>query len=106
MPKSAEVLCRWFCRYAGWAPGQLESECERGVWFTAAASKDMILHPSCLENGQRHWHTVLQNMGGDYKQISEALLVEPEVSEEVWGKQSFIKSIQPDIAQPDSDESP
>ena len=66
----------------------------------------MILHPSCLENGQRHWHTVLQGMGGEYKQISEALLVEPEISEEVWGKQSFIKSIQPDIAQSDNEETP
>jgi len=28
----------------------------KGVWFTAAGSKDMIFHPSCLENGSRHWH--------------------------------------------------
>lgn len=34
---------RWYARYAGWAPEQLERECKAGVWFTAAASAPLIL---------------------------------------------------------------
>lgn len=86
--------CRWYCRYAGWAPGQLQAEIDKGVWFTAAASKDMILHPCCLINGQQHWHTVMQRMGGEFAQLSQALLVEPEVHREVWGKTDYLKSSQ------------
>lgn len=63
----------------------------------------MIMHPSCLENGQRHWHTVLQGMGGEYKQVSEALLVEPEIREEVWGKKQYIQSVQPESLSTESD---
>lgn len=32
-------------RYAGWGPGQLVSEVNRGVWMMAAASKDVIISP-------------------------------------------------------------
>lgn len=71
------TMCRWYCRYAGWAPGQLQAEIKQGVWFTVAASKDLILHPSSFTDGGRHWHAVMQKIGGEYKQLSEALEVWP-----------------------------
>lgn len=63
---------RWFTRYAGWAPGQLESECEQGVWFTAAAGRDVVLRP-CEGDGRDMWHGVLELMGGDYADLSESV---------------------------------
>ncbi|GAX79744.1 hypothetical protein CEUSTIGMA_g7185.t1 [Chlamydomonas eustigma] len=69
---------RWYAGYAGWGPGQLQSECKRGVWFTAAGSPDLILQrpdgskrdPS---SGKDYWHQVLQLMGGDYKKLSDTI---------------------------------
>ena len=61
-------------RYCGWAPGQLQAEIEKGVWFTVAASKDLIFHPDTSKNSQ-HWHTVMQLMGGEFKQVSDAIQV-------------------------------
>ncbi|DBB08311.1 TPA: hypothetical protein ACH3X3_008476 [Trebouxia sp. C0006] len=61
---------RWFNRYAGWGPGQLEAECAAGVWFTAAASSDVILNQQNL-SGREMWHTILEMMGGDYAALSK-----------------------------------
>ena len=63
----------------------------------------MILHPCALVNGAQHWHRIMQKMGGEYSQLSEALLVEPQIYEEVWGKESYLKSAQqgPLKAEPD-----
>lgn len=35
---------RFFLHLCGWAPGQLEAEIKRGVWFSAACSSNV----SCL----------------------------------------------------------
>ncbi|CAI5512209.1 unnamed protein product [Closterium sp. Naga37s-1] len=40
---------RWFARYAGWAPGQLEREVAAGVWYLGACSPDLILRHSLRE---------------------------------------------------------
>ncbi len=56
--------------YAGWGPGQLEAECAAGVWFTAAASSDVILNSQNL-SGKAMWHTILEMMGGDYAVLSK-----------------------------------
>lgn len=61
---------RWFNRYAGWGPGQLEAECAAGVWFTAAASSDVILNQQNL-SGREMWHTILEMMGDDYAALSK-----------------------------------
>jgi putative transcriptional regulator len=37
--------------YAGWAPGQLEDELQRGVWFTALGDPNLIFD----ENRERVW---------------------------------------------------
>ena len=34
---------KFFARYCGWGPGQLESECARGVWYPVACSKQLAL---------------------------------------------------------------
>jgi len=54
--------------YCGWAPGQLDREVKSGVWFTAAASRDVALQH--VENGPSLWHQVLDLMGGDYAKLS------------------------------------
>lgn len=50
------VMCRWYTNYAGWGAGQLEGECKRGVWFTAAASPALLLKDvSSPESGAQLW---------------------------------------------------
>jgi putative transcriptional regulator len=74
-------VSRWFTRYAGWAPGQLQHECAGGVWFTAAAGRGVIL-ASEHETGRVLWHKVLELMGGDYADLSQRVtsMLEPEGS--------------------------
>lgn len=70
--KRPVACCRWFNRYAGWGPGQLEAECQAGVWFTAAASSSVILNSQNLK-GRDMWHAILDMMGGSYAGLSETL---------------------------------
>lgn len=58
LPPSVKALCvcRFFTRVAGWGPGQLESECAAGVWFTAAASAGLVLDTGL--DGAELWHKV------------------------------------------------
>ena len=65
--------CRWFNRYAGWGPGQLEAECQAGVWFTAAASSSVILNLDQNLSGREMWHAILEMMGGDYALLSKSV---------------------------------
>eukprot|EP00884_Botryococcus_braunii_P007707 jgi/Botrbrau1/16938/Bobra.49_2s0007.1 len=64
---------RWFTRYAGWAPGQLQHECRSAVWFTAAAGRGVIMG---AENtpGQTFWLQVLALMGGEYAELSDRVI--------------------------------
>ncbi len=67
---------KWFSRYAGWSPGQLQQECEAGVWFPAAASANVVLGkgPSTM-SGVWMWHQILELMGGEYAKLSDAVKV-------------------------------
>lgn len=47
--------------YAGWAPGQLESEISANGWLTCDASRDIVFSP---ENGQK-WEMALATLGVD-----------------------------------------
>lgn len=60
---------RWFVRYAGWGPGQLEREVAVGVWYLASSSKDMILKP-CIKLPKPLWRETLEYMGDPYVDIS------------------------------------
>eukprot|EP00983_Pelagomonas_calceolata_P060446 1146365-Pelagomonas_calceolata.AAC.4 len=72
---------KWYARYAGWGPKQLERECKAGVWFTAAASAPLILsRPE--GSASTLWHNVLSLMGGDYQELS----INVRAQEERWKK--------------------
>ncbi len=47
--------------YAGWGPGQLESELSQGAWLTAPAIPDLVFH----DNVARTWHLALRSVGVD-----------------------------------------
>lgn len=70
--KTGVILCRWFNKYAGWGPGQLDQEVASGVWFTVAASSEVILNHETLARSKM-WHDVLEMMGGDYAQLSASV---------------------------------
>ena len=69
---SLHSLCRWFNKYAGWGPGQLDQEVTAGVWFTVAASSEVILNHQNLARGEM-WHSILDHMGGDYATLSASV---------------------------------
>ena len=41
---SADLKFRVYAGCAGWGPGQLEGELDRGDWFTVRASEDLVFH--------------------------------------------------------------
>lgn len=41
----------WFYQYSGWGPGQLENECEHGVWLPVATSTDLLIDELKREKG-------------------------------------------------------
>lgn len=49
-----------FAGYAGWAPGQLESEMERGAWVIAPLKKNLLFEST----GDAMWSTILRSLGG------------------------------------------
>ncbi|CEM08043.1 unnamed protein product [Vitrella brassicaformis CCMP3155] len=55
---------KFFRRYCAWAPNQLESEVQRGVWYVAACDKDTLLsnYPS-PEQPTALWKAILRRMG-------------------------------------------
>ena len=52
--------------YAGWAPGQLDTEIHANGWLTAPSDTD-ILFSSKIEN---KWYTALSNLGIDITMLS------------------------------------
>ena len=54
---------RFFIGYAGWQPGQLESEIEKNFWLVS--DYDESLFRQAIDN--EFWRTAVQNMGNDYK---------------------------------------
>ncbi|MEW5317256.1 MAG: hypothetical protein WDW38_008569 [Sanguina aurantia] len=74
---------RWFTRYAGWGPGQLAQECRRGVWFVAATASSVVLAEPTGGDGTDLWHTILGLMGGDYAQLSSALLESASIKSQI-----------------------
>jgi putative transcriptional regulator len=51
---------RVFVGYAGWAPGQLESELERNAWFVV----DLLRDDPFVTAPSRMWHDVLRRQRG------------------------------------------
>src|SRR4051794_9377760 len=53
---------RAFLGYAGWGPGQLDDELERGDWIVVAAEEDDAFRP----DADGLWGEVLARQGGEY----------------------------------------
>ncbi|MDZ4094893.1 MAG: YqgE/AlgH family protein [Paracoccaceae bacterium] len=52
--------------YAGWGPGQLESEIRRNDWLTATAAADLVFSP----DDDSKWMSALRTMGIDPLMLS------------------------------------
>ncbi len=65
---STTQAIRVFSGYAGWAPGQLESELKRDAWLTHPASINLVFHtpPDQL------WRSILRKKGWQYRLFSES----------------------------------
>lgn len=56
---------RVYAGYAGWGPGQLESELEEDSWVTTPALPDEVFH----EDPDRLWEDVLRRLGPSYQML-------------------------------------
>jgi putative transcriptional regulator len=61
--------------HAAWVPGQLSREITKGVWYTAAASSDLVMRYAgapIRENDNPYdlWSDILTCMGGHYADIA------------------------------------
>lgn len=54
--KNPPIAMRFFTGYAGWAPGQLRSEIERGDWFIADADADSVFR----KDSSNLWRDMVQ----------------------------------------------
>ena len=61
--------CRFFCGYAGWAPGQLQAEIDAGVWYTCSACEEVIMK----QRSGSAVSDVLKMMGGRFLSIARRM---------------------------------
>jgi len=57
---SLEKKVKMFAGYAGWSPGQLESEMKRKAWLTFPASLDLVFETP----PEQLWQKILKSKGG------------------------------------------
>jgi len=62
---------KFFSGATVWAPGQLKAEVDKGVWYTAAASRPVIVK-QCLQLPKPLWMEVMELMGGQYAETAKA----------------------------------
>jgi putative transcriptional regulator len=60
------LAARAFVGYAGWGPGQLDDERERGDWFTTEARLADVF----ADEPEALWPSVLERMGGSYALVA------------------------------------
>ena len=60
LPAAKSVYARGFLGYAGWGPGQLENELERGDWILAPAKAEMLFRPG----GEDVWNELIEAYEG------------------------------------------
>ena len=53
---------RFFVGYAGWSPGQLESELAKNMWVIGAPTPELVFDTPC----GRVWETAVRTLGPDY----------------------------------------
>lgn len=64
--QDASSRCRVYAGYAGWGPGQLESELERDDWIIDPVHPDDVFVPTPDEL----WSVVLERKGGRYRLLA------------------------------------
>jgi putative transcriptional regulator len=64
---SATKKVKLFAGYAGWSPGQLESEMKRKSWLTHPASLELVFDT----DPQQLWQTILRQKGVKYRLLSQ-----------------------------------
>jgi putative transcriptional regulator len=57
---SPEKKVKMFAGYAGWSPGQLETEIKRKAWLTFPASLELVFETP----PEQLWHKILKSKGG------------------------------------------
>ncbi len=57
---------RFFIGYSGWGEGQLKAEIGKNSWYIT----DGEINNFFLEDDEQYWRTVLEDMGGKFKVIS------------------------------------
>ena len=63
--------------HAAWVPGQLQREIAKGVWYTAAASSDLLLRYAGVPTTEQDlyptdlWSDILTAMGGRFADIAK-----------------------------------
>ena len=62
------IRVKFFAGYAGWAPGQLDSEMKEGAWLTHPASLDLVFHSA----PEQLWKTILRVKGPGYRLLAES----------------------------------
>lgn len=62
---------KFFARYCGWAPGQLEGEVKRGMWYPVACCKELTLK-QVIQLPKPLWREILELCGGDLFDVSQA----------------------------------
>ncbi|KAE8715261.1 putative Kinase superfamily protein [Hibiscus syriacus] len=61
---------KFFVGYAGWQFDQLREEIESGYWHVAACSPNLIFGDSSDTWSESLWKEILQEMGGQYSELS------------------------------------
>ncbi len=60
---------RFFVGYAGWSPGQLETELAEKSWIVTKSDASHVFTDE-NENDEMLWKRILRKMGGDYRLMS------------------------------------
>ena len=81
---------RLFMGYAGWAPTQLEGECDLNTWLVAEgdeAAETLVRAPVTRDLRAEMWSEVLRHMGGEHAEFAQLAsrggFMEPDVREEL-----------------------
>ncbi len=66
---SSEKKVRMFAGYAGWSPGQLETEMKRKAWLTFPASLELVFETP----PEQLWQKILKSKGGWRNKLLSAM---------------------------------
>ena len=64
---SVRPSINFYLGYAGWAPGQLETELAQGAWLVMPATPEIVFHPDPEEG----WTAALIRKGGIYHVVAQ-----------------------------------